>query len=245
MNYYYLILGLLPGIIWLLYFVRKDKNPEPRKHILETFVLGMLVTLPALFWELAAEKYLVKPFFELQSAGYILMYFFVVVSLGEELFKLAAVQVHMANHKEFDEPMDSMVYLISAAMGFATMENLLTNFGVINSGNIFANEFVVFDTIMRFLGPTLLHALCSAIVGYFYALETFKYKKFSLTLGLALAIFVHGAFDVLAYGLKMTNDVSYFLAMLAILALSIFLVSKILFRHFKKEQLQNKRQPCR
>ena len=38
-----LILGFIPSLVWLLYYLRKDVNPEPNRLILKVFIGGMLV----------------------------------------------------------------------------------------------------------------------------------------------------------------------------------------------------------
>ncbi len=47
----YIFLGILPSIIWLLYYLKKDTHPEPRLMILKIFFWGMLSALPAIFIE--------------------------------------------------------------------------------------------------------------------------------------------------------------------------------------------------
>ena len=50
----YTSFAILPGFIWLLYFLNKDVHPEPKKLILKIFLLGMLVTIPVFFVEWGA-----------------------------------------------------------------------------------------------------------------------------------------------------------------------------------------------
>ncbi|MDO8470817.1 MAG: hypothetical protein Q7S63_02450, partial [bacterium] len=45
------VLGVGPAILWLVYFLRKDSHPEPNRMILIVFLLGMIMTLPAIFLE--------------------------------------------------------------------------------------------------------------------------------------------------------------------------------------------------
>jgi RsiW-degrading membrane proteinase PrsW (M82 family) len=86
------------------------------------------------------------------------------------------------NHKYFDEPIDAMVYMITAAMGFAALENAV--FLIAPVGEPF--EMMIF----RFVGATLLHALASGLLGYYWI----KGKVF---LGLTVATVLHLFFNIL------------------------------------------------
>ncbi len=46
---YAFLLALIPGIVWLIYFLRKDNLPEPKRKILKVFLMGMLISVPILF----------------------------------------------------------------------------------------------------------------------------------------------------------------------------------------------------
>jgi len=44
MNYlFYALLGIVPSIVWLLFYLHKDVNPEPKKTILLVFLGGALM----------------------------------------------------------------------------------------------------------------------------------------------------------------------------------------------------------
>lgn len=47
--FFYIIISFIPGILWLLYFLQKDNlHPEPKVLIIETFLLGILISAPVL-----------------------------------------------------------------------------------------------------------------------------------------------------------------------------------------------------
>jgi RsiW-degrading membrane proteinase PrsW (M82 family) len=79
--------------------------------------------------------------------------------------------------------------MIIAALGLAAAENLLFLY-------LLEPDPLRFAT-MRFIGATILHALCSALVGYYIALSFFNLKnKLKLILkGLLMAILLHGLFN--------------------------------------------------
>src|SRR4030043_794785 len=39
----YVLLGFLPSLIWLLFYLRKDSHPEPKNQIIQIFVWGMMI----------------------------------------------------------------------------------------------------------------------------------------------------------------------------------------------------------
>ncbi|MDO8664141.1 MAG: PrsW family glutamic-type intramembrane protease [Candidatus Liptonbacteria bacterium] len=200
MNLLIIILGLLPGFTWLLFYLQEDIHPEPKKMIAKVFFAGALSAIAALLVQLLISCAFVYHFGncsktlaeKISLISPALMLAFVAV---EEIAKFAAAYFIIAKSKYFDEPVDAMVYMAVAALGFATVENLgaLSGQGtpVLLSG-IF--EIATF----RFVGTTLLHTLTSSIAGYFWALgiRNFKSKKF-IVYGLILATILHTAFNYL------------------------------------------------
>jgi len=47
----YIFFGILPSIIWLQFYLRRDVKPEPKSMILKIFFYGVLMTIPAIFIE--------------------------------------------------------------------------------------------------------------------------------------------------------------------------------------------------
>lgn len=185
--------GLLPSVIWLLFFLRKDKLPESKRMILKIFFYGMLATLPAALIELG--------FFESMSGFHLppLLFAFIYAFLGigftEEMFKYLVVKKTVLSHQEFDEPVDAILYMIIVALGFAALENLLILLPMAARFQFFEAAFV---SIFRFIGATFLHALCSGLIGYFLALSFCQTKnRLKLTTkGLLIATLLHGLYDL-------------------------------------------------
>ncbi len=120
-------------------------------------------------------------------------WFYVGAALIEEVVKFLAVQFVVIHNPEFDEPIDAMEYMIASALGFAAIENILVLFQSIPNGT--AGTIQVW--FYRFAGATFLHALSSAIVGYFLALSWFhnKHSEKLIPVGLLLATIVHFVFN--------------------------------------------------
>lgn len=185
---YALIGGILPALVWLFFWLREDrKNPEPRGLILRTFIFGMLAV------------FLVLPF---QSAAYelipaVTLSTFVLWSLIEEVFKLFAGYFGGIRTKEDNEPIDPIIYMITAALGFTALENALFLFEPILE-NGFLNGVMTLN--LRFMGATLLHTLASGIVGLGFALSFYKSqatKVWYVLTSLVLAIVFHTGFNLL------------------------------------------------
>ena len=158
--------GLAPSIVWLWFFLKKDKHPESKRMILRTFFYGMLATVPTALIELGFFE-TVKTF-PIPSLLFAILYALVGIGFVEEILKYLVVKKTVLNHREFDEPVDAMIYMIVAALGFAALENLLILLPMIANFQFFDAAFV---SIFRFVGATFLHALASGLVGYFLALS--------------------------------------------------------------------------
>ena len=188
----YLFFGLAPSIIWLLFFLRKDAHPESNSMILKIFFYGMLITLPVAFLEIGFHAEL--KLLNLSPLLFLVIYAFLGIGLVEEIFKYLIVRKNVLKNPEFDEPIDIMLYMIIAALGFAAAENLLILFPLLRPFQLFPTLAV---SALRFVGATFLHALASGLIGYFLALSIFESKNYLklLAKGLFVAIVLHGLYD--------------------------------------------------
>ncbi len=206
----FILLGLAPSVIWLAYYLRKDVHPEPRGMILKVFFWGMLLAPVAAIIEIMLSGFFDKlPF---QGTANILLWNFLGIAFIEEYVKYFVVKWKVLRSREFDEPVDAMIYLVIAALGFAALENvlillspLITNYfsslvsdvePVSNFGFSQAFQLIV----IRFWGATLLHTLASATLGFFLALSFYHKGRFKyqiLPVGIILATLLHGLFNYL------------------------------------------------
>jgi len=197
-----IVLGLLPGLAWLYFYLKEDCHPEPKRLIALTFFGGALVTVFAFvlqkFFGCFAFDYCggLLEDFVLARAGLVGIGLLIFLALVEEVLKFGAAYMIVHKSEFFDEPIDAMIYMVVAALGFATVENL----GVV--GAYFSDSSSVeFGTVagtisLRFVGATLLHALSSGLVGYYWAktIRELGLKRF-LFLGLTLATILHAIFN--------------------------------------------------
>jgi len=240
---FYILLGLLPSLICLSFYLRKDKNPEPNRFVIKVFFLGALIAPLAIVFELLLIWLLNPTIHPFDILSHIPQNSFIsallaatlIPALVEEYLKYAVVRFQVIKKSVFDEPTDAMIYCIVAALGFAAVENLMVLFKV-----DFPNLGQALGVIgFRFLGATLLHVLASAIVGYWLArglLELKKRKKFVL-IGLTIAIAFHTCYNYLiltTFG--ETESKLFFLSLIAILLISVALVISLCFKKLKKQQ---------
>jgi len=193
MNYsLFIIFGILPSVAWLAFYLRRDKHPEPNRLVLKIFILGMLVTIPTIFLELGMRSLIgTLPFSPLVLS---FTYIFLGVAFIEELLKFAVVRWQIYSSPEFEEPIDLPLYMITSALGFAALENILILSGLAPA---FLPTGIVYLSAFRFIGATFLHALVSGLFGYFLVLSLMK-KRFSflyVIAGLLIATILHGLFN--------------------------------------------------
>ncbi|MFA6315024.1 MAG: PrsW family glutamic-type intramembrane protease [Candidatus Paceibacterota bacterium] len=182
---YALIVGLIPSLIWILFWLREDEHSEPKWLLIAAFMGGVVAVLGAVF----AEKY-IADIVSNQSLRYSLW------AAAEEILKFVAVAV-IALHTRFnDEPIDAMIYCIITALGFAAIENALFVMQPLESGSIATGLMTV---NMRFIGATLVHIVSSALVGFALGYVFYRgiiTKIFAVAIGLSLAIILHAMFNL-------------------------------------------------
>lgn len=228
-----LILAPLPSLIWLAFYLRKDKHPEPNKMIIKMFILGILMVPLAGLLEhgvfIGLEKISL-----LGKIGIVVILFAFI----EELLKYLAVKFGVLRNAAFDEPVDSMVYLIVVALGFAAAENiyLLIQAFPANVPIGHALEFLA----TRFLGATFLHALASAVMGYFLAASLLIKSKIRIILilgGLLGATILHSLFNYIiilsSQGIISIADRNFYLI---ILLGGIAIMVSAMFRRLNKRR---------
>ena len=219
-----LVLAFLPSIIWLGLFLREDVHPEPRRLIVRVFVAGMLITIPTIALEAVLNCAILgcpaqmaenstmfsfsSPLLMLPEAVRRVLYIFFGIALVEEVFKYVAVRYSIMRSPHFDEPVDALLYLIVAALGFAAVENAFTvsNAGIQAAG-LFRPGGVMVILGARSLSATLLHTLTSGILGYGLARSFFSrlHRRTFLFVGIVVATMVHGTYNGLVGGV-LTNE---------------------------------------
>ena len=146
----------------------------------------------------------------------------------EELIKFYAIKLIILNNPEFDEPIDAMIYMMAAALGFAAIENTLIVFQTTPDGV----AITINTLILRFIGATLLHALASGLLGYFLAISWFfqHHRKKLIFVGILMATIFHFTFNIVIFTLE--GQITALLYTTSLLLGMAFLIS-ILFDRLK------------
>jgi len=180
--------GFVPAVIWLIFWLFEDRRrPEPRRLIVETFLIGMFAVPLVLPLEKAAIDVGIPVGFTL----------FLIWAATEELIKFALAFFFVLRNSAVDEPIDLPIYMISIALGFAALENTLFLLTPITNGAL--TESIVTGNL-RFIGASLIHVLSSAIIGgalAFAFYRDFIYKLWFGVIGVILAISLHAVFNFL------------------------------------------------
>lgn len=182
---YALIGGILPALFWLWFWLREDRlHPEPRKFIMISFILGMIAVPLVIPLQHLASLYLIE------TSAILFAWAFI-----EEIAKFIAAYIGGIRRQAMDEPIDALIYLITPALGFAALENVLFILGPLSSGDIFLG-FVTGN--IRFIGTTLVHVVSSSIIGTAIALSFYRRQRVQIeyvTVGVFLAIALHALFN--------------------------------------------------
>ncbi|MGM0438988.1 MAG: PrsW family intramembrane metalloprotease [Patescibacteria group bacterium] len=225
-------LGILPSLIWLFYFLEKDKEPEPKMRILLVFIFGVLgaglaasIQSPVRDWIYSLDPSL---FSETQLLLINFVDSFFVIGFLEESVKLLAVLtgVFLLGVKELDEPVDFIIYMITAGLGFAALENYIY-FSQAPSSMIAELVF------LRFAITTLFHGMVAGVLGYFLALSVRLIKKSLVFVGLIVITFFHTLYNVLIELMTTSEGLIYPISLLLFLLLLTILLVKS-FKETKK-----------
>ncbi|MFW5853346.1 MAG: PrsW family intramembrane metalloprotease [Patescibacteria group bacterium] len=231
--------GILPALIWLTFWLNEDnKKPEPAGMILWVFLTGALMIFPAawissLITDCCLNDPLwLKSAFILPSNWYSLFVItaplLLIWSAIEEIAKYSAVIVSARFTPFYDEPVDAIIYLITAALGFAAAENIFYLIQPLSLGENYLQLLVIGN--LRFLGSTILHTASSAILGGFLALSFYadKSKKILAGItGLTLAIGLHWGFNFFIIAIGEESIISVLIFLWLLIVGIIFLFEKI------------------
>ncbi|MFO8184555.1 MAG: PrsW family intramembrane metalloprotease [Candidatus Aegiribacteria sp.] len=182
-----ILASILPAFLWMVLFYRSDRYaPEPKKLVARTFLVGALVG--------AAMVFSLK---ELPFKLAIIYSSVFIAPVSEETAKFLSVRWTVYNNREFNEPVDGMVYATAAALGFASVENVIY---VLNSWLAGGPEVGVMVLAGRSVLSVPAHALFSSIwglaLGWHKKRGTFRSGLFVVA-GLLGGMALHGLFNFL------------------------------------------------
>ncbi len=228
MHYFLLVFfAALPSLIWLFYYLKSDKNPEPKNLLLYVFLAGSLFAVTGYLFQKISflELSYLSQIIHLSPLVIFIIQSFLIVAFSEELLKYLAFFFTVRGDVEVDEPIDFIIYMITAGLGFAAMENFLILFS-------FKGEFlqIIEISVIRFLSGTLLHALVSGILGGFLMYSHRFNKKSIIFLGLIFVSLLHGVYNIIAEEIA----TSFFLFLFILLLVSLSLTLSLFIGRAKK-----------
>ena len=197
---YSLLGGILPALFWLWFWLHEEnKHHEPRKIVLMTFLLGMLGVFVCFIIQKSFSLYFGfifgnKVLYENISQNYLTINLIFVII--EEFTKFAAAYVIFFKTKIFNQPIDAFIYLMTAALGFAAMENVLYLIHPFIQGQTMN---LILNSYLRFIGANVLHVASSGLLALFIGYSFCKkpmVRELYIWFGLLSAILLHWMFNL-------------------------------------------------
>ena len=184
-----LLLTFLPGLLIVFYFVYSDRFKEPKKIILITFILGMVIGYPAGY----LNHYVARFFSNGNIINDALVGGAFAGAIVEEILKFLILYFYIFKQKEFNEPMDAIVYGVIVSLGFAINENYDYVYRVAEL--IGASPWDV--ALSRRYSAIPAHAVCGVIMGFYFGQNYFIERGKSFSLALIIPIIIHGSYNFL------------------------------------------------
>ena len=114
-----LLITILPSILIILFFVKSDRFPEPTSEIIKVFFYGILLCIPAFYINTALLE-----IYSNTNISEALIKSFLSAAPVEEVLKFTVLYSLVYKMKDFNEPIDGIVYGVAVSLGFATLENI-------------------------------------------------------------------------------------------------------------------------
>lgn len=181
------LMGIIPALIWLFFWLKEDSHPEPLKLITLSFFAGQAVV----FVVLPLQRLLYD---NVTAITHNML--FVSWAGIEEILKFAAAWIVGIHASADDEPVDALMYMIIVALGFVSLENTLFLIDPLHTGDILGS-FVTGN--LRFLGASLVHVLSSAMVGISLGFAFYQPRRVKILAGIVgviLATTLHAYFNL-------------------------------------------------
>jgi len=183
---------LLPLVFWAAYHYYHDRHrPEPVMNLLMTLGLGvaasLLATLGYLALDLVGARFDALTLAETNVPGLVL-YAVLGIGLIEELAKLLPFLLIVLHFRDFDEPLDGIVYASFIALGFAMAENYH-----------YAAHLTASEAIARGFAAPVVHIVFASLWGHHVGMAALTGRPvLPVALRwLAVTAALHGGYDVI------------------------------------------------
>jgi RsiW-degrading membrane proteinase PrsW (M82 family) len=215
----------LLSVVWALFFYFQDRRePEPLLHITISFIAGMaaasLVAIPLLHIIFQVQQWIYSSLFLFISGS-----FFITAFIANFLFYIV-IRYGFYPLKEFDEPVDGMVYGAIIGVGFALVNCLHTLYS--------QPEFTLFTIAYIATTNILIYSGIGSIIGYAIGSAKFKRKNIEKAsfIGVIVGIVVLGTYHLLSEFIFLSGSnhafwLSFFLTMIYSLLILLFCCRKM------------------
>ncbi|MDA9691294.1 PrsW family glutamic-type intramembrane protease [Candidatus Pelagibacter sp.] len=213
-----LLITILPSILIIIFFVNSDRFREPTSEILKVFFYGILITIPAYF----LNSFFASILYQTKLHHSLIGSFFTAAPIEEGL-KLAVMYYLVFKMKDFNEPLDGIVYGVSVSLGFATLENFYYVYVLSDTFNTSAMSLAA----LRAFSAIPAHAVFGIFMGYFFMKYAFIKKGDNLIFAFVVPFALHGCYNLFVY--------SNFLVAIILIIIS-WIIGLRLFSKLKKGQ---------
>jgi RsiW-degrading membrane proteinase PrsW (M82 family) len=156
------VMAAIPAVLWLGFFYLMDRHePEPKQLVAGVCVLGALIAGPLadfVQYQAVPPVALTVPGLSAFSVDRVI-HAVLVVGLSQEMCKYAVVRYTIYMSREFDEPMDGIVYMMACGTGFAVW----VNYHRLSGQN---HEVYLSIGAAQAVVTTLAHASFAGLLGY-------------------------------------------------------------------------------
>jgi RsiW-degrading membrane proteinase PrsW (M82 family) len=244
-----IVAAFIPALLWLWFFNTRDRyEREPKSLILKLFLWGVLsgpwaAGFNDMFSQIWGPVIKEAPSFGLFAVLLLVMVY--VLALNEETIKFMVTNNEVRGDKNFNEPVDGMIYITAAALGFAAGENTLyiigSFFGVFEAAvkagtpaqgaltQALITSFGILAPI-RSLITAVGHVTWSGITGYYLGkVVVGGGSKRLVTLGVFLAGLLHTSFNYPQFLGSVLQPNAGFLSGFFLMALVAWLIGLIIY----------------
>jgi len=236
-SFRFIILGtmvLISGFIWVWFFYLQDRRePEPIPYIITSFIAGMAI------WALCAHPllniiFLINDWIHASTLLFILGSF-LVKGVVFSLLMFGLLRYGFIPLKEFDEPVDGMVYGAVIGAGYAAVMVLY---------NLWQQpDYTLFIIVYTITTQVLAHSGIGSLIGYLIGQAKFHKKNlnsFSLQ-GVTVGIFLIGLYHLITEFLFVSGFTYAF--WMSFVFTMIYALLILFFCMFKMRHLIQKKTP--
>lgn len=216
--------ALLPAIFLLVYTLRKDAWPEPKKELKKALLGGVLIIPAVCIVEGLVDQLLFGPGGSPSTYPGVMARAFFTAAIPEESFKLLALWLVLRKNPYFDEHYDGIVYAVCVGLSFAAFENVTYLFS--------AGDMWVPVAVSRALLAVPGHFFFAVLMGYYYSVYHFiDHSPRNKAYILLVPVFAHGIYDTIA----MAAELNPYIGGLATIMIIWFVIK--MHKHTKKKLL--------